>query len=152
MNDPYLYPHTDILKNLADVKDNEKLSCMEAEHTSLRLAELVIQNSAGCFDFKALCDMHYYIFQDIYDWAGKIRVINIEKSEPALGGISIEYSGCLDIEKDVNHVLWEMNQYSWETSNIEKVAKEFSYYLAQLWKVHPFREGNVTQRYQQKAA
>lgn len=131
MNDPYLYPHTDILKNLADVKDNEKLSCMEAEHTSLRLAELVIQNSAGCFDFKALCDMHYYIFQDIYDWAGKIRVINIEKSEPALGGISIEYSGCLDIEK---------------------VAKEFSYYLAQLWKVHPFREGNVTQRYQQKAA
>lgn len=28
MNDPYLYPHTDILKNLADVKDNEKLSCM----------------------------------------------------------------------------------------------------------------------------
>lgn len=143
MNDPYLYPHTDILKNLADVKDNEKLSCMEAEYTSLRLAELVIQNSAGCFDFKALCDMHYYIFQDIYDWAGKIRIINIEKSEPALGGISIEYSDCFDIEKDVNRVLREMNQYSWETGNIDKISKVFSYYLAQLWRVHPFREGNT---------
>lgn len=46
--------------------------------------------------------MHYYIFQDIYDWAGKIRIINIEK-----------------------------------------VAKVFSHYLAQLWKIHPFREGNT---------
>lgn len=143
MNDPYLYPHTDILKNLADVKDNEKLSCMEAEYTSLRLAELVTQSSVGCFDFKSLCGMHYYIFQDIYNWAGKIRIINIEKPEPALGGISIEYSDCFDIERDVSHVLQKMNQYSWETDDIEKVAKVFSYYLAQLWKVHPFREGNT---------
>ncbi len=25
------------------------------------------------------------IFQDIYEWAGKTRIISIEKSEPALG-------------------------------------------------------------------
>ena len=52
------------------------------------------------FDFSALCDMHRYIFQDIYEWVGEIRVINIEKSEPASGGISIEYSDCFDIEKN----------------------------------------------------
>lgn len=100
MRDPYLYPHTDILKNLADIRDREILSCMEAEYTTIRLAELVIGESVSRFDFAALCDMHHYIFQDIYEWAGKIRVIN-------------------------------------------EVAKIFSKYLADLWKVHPYREGNT---------
>lgn len=86
MKAPYVYPHTDILINLADVKDEETLSFMEAEYTSLRLAELVMKEFAGRFDFLLLCNMHHYIFQDIYGWAGKIRTINIEKSEPALGG------------------------------------------------------------------
>ena len=143
MNDPYLYPHTDILKNLADIRDREMLSCMEAEYTSIRLAELVIGESVSRFDFVALCDMHHYIFQDIYEWAGKIRIINIEKSEPALGGISIEYSDCFDIEKDATFVLDKMNHYAWEKVSIEEVAEIFSKYLAELWKVHPYREGNT---------
>lgn len=93
MNDPYLYPHTDVMKNLADIRDREMLSCMEAEYTSIRLAELVTGEPVSRFDFAALCDVHHYIFQDIYEWAGKIRMISIEKSEPALGGISITKAG-----------------------------------------------------------
>jgi len=116
---------------------------MEAEYTSIRLAELVIGESVNRFDFVALCDMHHYIFQDIYEWAGKIRIINIEKSEPALGGISIEYSDCFDIEKDATFVLDKMNHYAWEKAFIEEVAEIFSKYLAELWKVHPYREGNT---------
>ena len=143
MNDSYLYPHTDILKNLADIRDREMLSCMEAEYTSIRLAELVIGESVSRFDFAALCDMHHYIFQDIYEWAGKIRIINVEKSEPALGGISIKYSDCFDIIKDATYVLDKMNHYTWEKAPIDEVAKMISEYLAELWKVHPYREGNT---------
>ena len=143
MKDPYLYPYTDILKNLADIRDREMLSCMEAEYTSIRLAELVTGESASRFDFAALCDMHHYIFQDIYEWEGKIRVINIEKSEPALGGISIEYSDCFDIVKDATYVLDKMNHFTWEKCPIDEVARIFSKYLADLWKVHPYREGNT---------
>ena len=143
MNDPYLYPHTDILKNLSDIRNREMLSCMEAEYTSIRLAELVTGESVSRFDFAALCDMHHYIFQDIYEWAGKIRIINIEKSEPALGGISIEYSDYFDIVKDATYVLDKMNHYTWEKAPIDEVAKMFSKYLAELWKVHPYREGNT---------
>ena len=61
MNDPYLYPHTDILKNFAGIQDRKILSCMEAEYTSIRLAELVTRESVSRFDFVALCDMHHYI-------------------------------------------------------------------------------------------
>lgn len=143
MKDPYVYPYTNILKNLADIRNEEELSCMEAEYTSLRLAELVIKKSAGRFDFVTLCDMHRYIFQDVFEWAGKIRVINIEKSEPTLGGISIEYSDCFDIERDINAILQKMNRYSWESESMEAVAKMFSEYMAALWKIHPYREGNT---------
>ncbi len=143
MNDPYLYPHTDILKNLADVRDREMLLCMEAEYTSIRLAELVTGESVSRFDFAALCNVHHYIFQDVYEWAGKIRIINIEKSEPVLGGISIEYSDCFDIVKDVTFILDKMNRYAWEESSIDEAAEIFSKYLAELWKVHPYREGNT---------
>ena len=38
MNDPYVYPHTDVLKNLANIQDEVVLSCMEVEYTSVRLA------------------------------------------------------------------------------------------------------------------
>ncbi|MDE7313931.1 MAG: Fic family protein [Eubacterium sp.] len=36
-----------------------------------------------------------------------------------------------------------MNQYAWEKATLEEVAKMFSQYLAELWKVHPYREGNT---------
>lgn len=143
MNDPYVYPHTNILKNLASIQDDKELSCMEAEYTSIRLAELVTKESVSRFDFAALCDMHHYIFQDIYEWAGQVRIINIEKAEPALGGISIEYSDCFDIEKDAVYVLNKISQYAWEKASLEEAAKIFSKYLAELWKVHPYREGNT---------
>lgn len=37
----------------------------------MRLAELVIKEPAGHFDFTALCRMHQYIFQDVYEWADR---------------------------------------------------------------------------------
>lgn len=126
MKDPYVYPHTNILKNLANIQDEKELSCMEAEYTSLRLAELVTKEFASRFDFAALCDVHHYIFQDVYEWAGKIRVINIEKSEPSLGGISIEYSDCFDIEKDTKIILDRMEHCIWDKISIEEAAVTFS--------------------------
>ena len=36
-----------------------------------------------------------------------------------------------------------MNQCTWEKASIDEVAEIFSKYLAELWKVHPYREGNT---------
>ena len=75
------------------------------EATSIRPAELVTGESASRFDFAALCDMNHYILQGIYERAVKIRIINIEKLEPALGGVSIQYSDYFDIIKDATYIL-----------------------------------------------
>lgn len=78
---------------------------MEADFTSSRLKDIIQNGIIGDFDLEHLLKFHYTIFQDIYYWAGQIRTTNIEKPEPALGGISIEYSDINNIESDIVTVL-----------------------------------------------
>ena len=143
MRDPYLYPNTDVLKNKADIRDRKLLERMEGDLTVMRLAELASGCSINRFDFASLCQVHYHIFHDIYDWAGKPRIINITKSEPVLSGLSIEYSDCFDIAKDARLILNDMNAFPWQNASFDSVVKNYSHYMAGLWKVHPFREGNT---------
>lgn len=98
MKDPYLYPNTEILINKFDIKDIDTLNNMEADFTSSRLKDIIQNGIKGDFSLKHLLKFHYTIFQDIYHWAGQIRTINIEKPEPALGGIYIEYSDVLQLQ------------------------------------------------------
>lgn len=143
MCDPYLYPNTDILKNKHNIMNEKDLSEMEAEYTSTRLKQIAEKPLQGNYDFKHLCEIHRWIFQDLYDWAGQTRVINIEKPEPVLGGISIEYSEVQDIETTASSVLSKMKTVNWEAMTLNVKAETLSKYMAELWKVHPFRDGNT---------
>src|ERR1700740_831618 len=78
--DPYVYPGTNVLRNLRDIRDREQLSTAEAIATTLRIAELERKPIAGRFDVQHLQAIHRYIFQDIYQWAGEFRTVNISKS------------------------------------------------------------------------
>lgn len=143
MRDPYLYPDSDVLKNIYDVMDDMTLRGLEADYVVLRLSEIAADEPINMFNFASLCGLHYRIFQDIFEWAGKPRIINIEKAETALNGISIEYSDVFDIEKDAQSVMYDMNEYRWDKASFEAKVTTFSDYMAKLWKVHPFREGNT---------
>lgn len=46
----------------------------EADYVSLRLRELAENPLDGDYDFAHLAKMHEYIFQDLYEWAGKIFI------------------------------------------------------------------------------
>ena len=134
MRDPYLYPDSEVLKNLAGIQDEQMLKDMEADYTLYRLSEIVTDADWMKFDFNSLCKMHYHIFQDIYEWAGCPRIINIEKAEAVLGELSIEYSDCYDIKKDAVLVLSEMNAFHWRTAEFDQVVEKFSDCMARLWK------------------
>lgn len=94
MRDPYMYPDSEVLRSLADIHDVDMLKNMEADDGSFRLSEIVVDDIEMACDFETLCNTRHHIFRDIYEWAGKPRVINIEKAEIVLGEISIEYSFC----------------------------------------------------------
>ena len=75
----YCYPNSDVLVNKLDIRDPNKLQIFERKLTMRRLLELIDKPIEGKFDFKHLQAIHAYIFQDVYDWAGKIRTVDIAK-------------------------------------------------------------------------
>ncbi len=143
MRDIYLYDDCDVLKNLLDIRDQKLLNDAEADYVTYRLKEIVIKPLPGAYDYDHLLRMHKYIFQDIYEWAGQQRKLNIYKEEPVLGGLSVNYSDTFDIPKDSENNLSEMRGKSWSKMDAHEAALQFSNSLARLWKVHPFREGNT---------
>ncbi|HTU48839.1 MAG TPA: hypothetical protein VMF91_27495 [Bryobacteraceae bacterium] len=64
--DPYLYPGTDVLKNLRDIREHDLLSRFEAEATSRRIIELVDPPLIGNFDLVHLKAIHGHIFQEFF--------------------------------------------------------------------------------------
>jgi cell filamentation protein len=143
MKDPYFYPDSEVLINLFEEQNEQRLVEIEANYTAFRLRQLCDKPQVGLFDFNHLCQIHQFIFQDIFNWAGQARIINIEKPEAALGGISVEYSDVRDIADHATAVCEKMNGISWETLHTDEKAEFFSKYMAELWKIHPFREGNT---------
>lgn len=141
--DPYIDRNTGILKNVFGITNAGELHEAEANLTALAIREISTHLVEGDFDFAHLCRMHEAIFKDIYEWAGSQRIINMEKAEEALGGLSVEYADCDEIQREAGMVLSNMKKIQWEKLSLDQKAIEFSDCLAALWKVHPFREGNT---------
>ena len=143
MRDSYLYEDCDVLKNLLNIRDKELFNDAEADYVTYRLKEIAINPLPGAYDYEHLLKIHKYIFQDIYEWAGQPRRLNIYKEEPVLGGISIDYSDRMTISKDSEDVLMEMRKKPWNHMIVQEAAIQFADSLAKLWRIHPFREGNT---------
>jgi cell filamentation protein len=84
-SDPYLYPGTNVLKNLRGLTDAKLLERFEARRTHRRLAELIDAPLPGGFDIAHLKAIHRYIFQDVYEWAGQFRTVNLSKGGHLFG-------------------------------------------------------------------
>jgi cell filamentation protein len=135
-SDPYLYPGTNVLKNLRSLTDPELLQRFEARQTHRRIAELIDTPVPGEFDVAHLKAIHRYIFQGVYEWAGEFRTVNISKDghpfglatflEPALQQILAKLA-------TENHLIG---------LRAETFAERAAYFLSELNAAHPFREGN----------
>jgi len=143
MHDPYLYYDCAVLKNKLGLKDGDLLDKAEVEFSCNAIHDLLINPIQGNYDFEHLCKFHAHIFGDVYDWAGQPRSVSIEKQEAVLGYTSIEYAKPQAIETSVTAVLQRMNAIRWEILSLDEQAEVLSAGLADLWKVHPFRDGNT---------
>jgi cell filamentation protein len=144
MKDPYVYPDPDsnVLINLKDIHDQQKLDNFENALSTLALEDL-LKNPipiTSCFD---LLTIHKRIFGEIYPFAGSIRSIDIVKNEPVLGGLSINYSPHESIEKELRDLSVSLDTVDWAKIKKHQLASDIAFYLAALWKIHPFREGNT---------
>lgn len=137
MNDKYVYPDTDVLQNKFDVKDQDKLERLERMLSGRRLLELFKDPLEGQFDLNHLQNIHRYIFQDIYEWAGELRTVNITKGNHfALHNVMVPY-----FEEHVTVPLHEEKLLE-GVSGKSDLAQRMAIYFDHVNAAHPFREGN----------
>ncbi|MCD7882341.1 MAG: Fic family protein [Lachnospiraceae bacterium] len=113
----------------------DKLHSFERRLTMLRLSELLDKPVIGKFNLEHLQKIHRYIFQDIYEWAGQIRTVDIAKENMFCNVKFIESQAEIIFEnlKKENYLV-----------GLEKeiFIKRLAYYFAEINALHPFREGN----------
>lgn len=131
----YCYPNSDVLRNKLNITDKNELFEAEKELTAIRLKELQDNPILGTFDYNHLKAIHKYIFQDIYEWAGEERTVEIGKGNLFCTTSYIKsyaesvfnkyYPQCYDAKDD-----------------FEKFVRVFADNYGDLNALHPFREGN----------
>lgn len=124
-----------IMRNLANIEDEQVLLVYESLKVSKRVEELQ-ESPIKIKDSNSLLIIHHYLFQDVYEWAGKVRTVNISKNgKPFFNGerfnIAFQYIDSLIIAY----------------RKIKPTdGEELSYKLAEILDavnfLHPFREGN----------
>ena len=141
-HDIYLYDNSNVLKNLLNIHDEAQLDIAESEFASVNMM-LLYDSGFSDFSPTGVCKIHKALFSDVYEWAGKYRLINIQKREPLLAGKSVWYSNWDTIEKDLNNAWKKINSINWSELSQEEFAKSVAHLFPLIWQVHPFREGNT---------
>ena len=135
-DDTYCYPGTDVLRNKAEITDAEDLDAYEGELSTLRSIEILENPIAGQFDLAHLQRIHLSLFQDVYDWAGKIRTVDISRGNSRFANVRF-------IESAANEIFNKLARENW-LKGLDAVAlsKRLAHYLSEINALHPFREGN----------
>lgn len=117
-----------ILKNKLNIDNQVELSKVEEKISKQKAKQLFDSGDINKIEigtFKGLAYIHKYLFEDIYDFAGKIRNVNIAKKNFRFVPVMYLESALESISK--------MPQNSFE----EIIEKYVEMNIA-----HPFREGN----------
>ncbi|ANU09788.1 cell filamentation protein Fic [Planococcus antarcticus DSM 14505] len=132
----YCYPGTDILINLFDVKDEEKLKELEKVYSLLRLSELQLQQPADPLDVQAFLAIHQVLLQDVYPFAGELRKEMISKG-------SSSFAHPKHIETHLLKIFSELEAENYlKRFPRNQLISRLAYFLSELNALHPFREGN----------
>ena len=134
----YFYPGTNILINNLKIKNSETLKEVEATMSFDRLLELQDNPIKGNLDKKHLREVHKYLFEDVYPFAGQYRIVNLIKKE----GTFLHIDNSTDIDKYLDELFDEMNKLSMQCKSKHDLADLLSKLYTQLIYCHPFREGN----------
>jgi cell filamentation protein len=134
--DPYVYPGTSVLRNLADLRDADTLAARESQVSTLRLAQLSAQRLDGVYDLRHLQGFHSFIFQDLYPWAGELRSTPLAKPGSMFALPEL-------IESYANEMFSQLAREGYLRGlPRDQFADRLTHYYAEINAVHPFRDGN----------
>ncbi|MFG5380590.1 Fic/DOC family protein [Yoonia sp. R2-816] len=132
--DPLCYPGTNVLRNKAELTDQDELDQFEQLMFLTRSEEPLPE---GALDYAHYRAIHHHFFQDVYTWAGQPRQVRTAK-----GGNWFCYPEYIDAE--MNRIFRELSEENHlaDTSSLQDFAEHAAHHIADINAVHPFREGN----------
>ncbi len=130
----YCYPPSyGVLRNRFGIRDADELDSVEREFVARRMLGRV---PSGKFDLAHLKAIHRHLFQDLYDWAGQIRTVEISK-----GGSQFQFRRFIETGMaDVHRRLVEADFL--KGLSRDAFARQAGEIIGDINHVHPFREGN----------
>ena len=137
--DPYLYPELNVMRNRLDIRQAKRLAQAAYEFTALRAATLSLGPLLR--GLPHLCAIHQHLYQDIFDWAGDIREMDIYQGDTRFCHFAY-------IEKEGNALMQDLEEEGYLVG-LEKAdfINRLSHYYCEINGLHPFRIGNgIVQR------
>jgi cell filamentation protein len=131
----YTDPKTGLLKNLQDISDPEVLLFVESSAVIKRLQELY-ENPIKIKGVESLFEIHKHLFQDIYAWAGKKRIVEISKD----GKQFFPTTHFDNAFRYIDSLITEFKVIP--KDNKKRLAEKLAEILDNVNYLHPFREGN----------
>lgn len=131
--DRYVYPGTNVLVNKLGIRDANELATAERRLTALRTVDILNAMGLGNVTPDSISAINRCLFQDLYDWAGAYRDIDIWK-----GGHRFLRHDSIVTE------LCRLCAYIGTLSpgGRSDVVDSLSKVMVQFNMIHPFREGN----------
>lgn len=134
-NYTYIDTQSGVLRNLQGISTADVLLFVESAAVTKRLQELY-NKPIKVKSIESLLDIHKYLFQDIYEWAGKTRIVEISKDGKQFFPI-IHFDNAF---KYINSLITEFNIIP--KSNTWELSQKLAEILDHINYLHPFREGN----------
>lgn len=132
-DDPYCYPGSAVLINLAGLTDQAVLDAYETEMVALRAQEPPPLGRLAPPFYRAI---HRHLFQDVYVWAGRYRTVRTFK-----GGNPFCFPEYIDGQmKQLFRRLDGSDFLPGGDADVFVIA--LASFLTELNVIHPFREGN----------
>lgn len=135
INSRYTYKDSNVIKNKLDIRDEELLKEYETGIVALKLTSLIKNKRVYPFTEEGLKQIHKYLFDEIYDFAGEYRLENILKE-------NFRFSEYEYIDENISKIIEKVNIDKFKKMDFEKLCKVLSEIMTDLNVLHPFREGN----------
>ena len=130
----YCYPPDyTVLRNRLDIRDAQALEAAERQLVAQRLIEAA---PMGDFDLTHLKAIHRHLFQDVYEWAGDVRTVEIAKGGSRFQPRRFIAAGMADVHRRI------VTAEYFRGSEPDGFAEGAGPVMGDVNHVHPFREGN----------
>ena len=117
-----------VLENRLNIKDQVELARVEEKISKQKAKQLFDSgdiNKVEIGTYRGLCSIHSYLFEDIYDFAGKIREVNIAKGD-------FRFAPAMYLTQSLQFI------DTMPQENFDDIIEKY----VEMNIAHPFREGN----------